>query len=145
MISTWKGGGYYNVPSCCVPDTLHLKYSGKMPKDNRLQNGDFLRILPDVKEVKMVNIGVGKPFLKELAKRTEGRDRNAAVLKQRPLCPQVEVLELDMTHVAMKERQAYKALVRAVVKARRLRSMRCIWDKEGDWEEFGSCGVTTLE
>lgn len=141
MISTWNGRGNYDPPNCCIPDTLQIKYSGEMPKDNKLQNGDFLRVLPDVREVKMMNIGVGKPFLKELAKRTESRDSNAAVLKQRPLCPRVEVLELDMTHVAMKERQAYRRLVRAVVKTRGLRSMKCIWDKEGEWEEFGSPGV----
>lgn len=145
MISTWNGGGYYSPHSRCVPNTLQIKYSGEMPKDNRLQNGDFLRALPNVKEVKTMNIGVGKPFLKELAKRIANRDSKATVLKQRPLCPRVEALEFDMTHVPMKERQAYKRLVQAVVKARGLRSMKCIWDKEGDWEEFGSWGTTTLE
>ena len=142
MISAWNGGGYH-LHNSCVPNKLQIKHSGEMPKGNKLQNGDFLRVLPDVKEVKMVNIGIGKLFLKELAKGTNSRGGSAAVLKKRPLCPRVEVLELDMTHVGMKERQAYRALVRSVVKVRGLRSMKCIWDEDGDWEEFSPWDIIT--
>jgi hypothetical protein len=143
IIFPWDGGGLH-LQSRCAPDKLHIKHSGKVPKDNRLQNGDFLRVFPYVKEIKMMNIGIGKPLLKELAKRTDRQDCNATVLKKRPLCPQVEVLELDMTHVDRNEKLAYKTLLRRVVKARGLRSMKCIWDKDGEWEEFVSCVIAAL-
>ena len=53
-----------------------------MPKGNKLKNGDSLRVIPDMKEVKVnaMGIDIGMPSLKELAKRTDNQDSNAVAL-----------------------------------------------------------------
>jgi hypothetical protein len=154
-IDMWNGGGWLllwawrddrQVEGTPFPQKLFVKHSGDaVPKANALENGRFLRVLPSVEEVKIMGIPLGRGILKELAKEIGPIDRKASVFhdgaprrkgKQPPMCPGAEVLEFDMTHVGMKERRGMRTLVRAVLKARRLRSFRCLWDEGGEWEEF---------
>jgi hypothetical protein len=154
-IDMWNGGGMRllcawrddgPLEGTPFPQKLFVKYSGaSVPKVNVLENGQFLRVLPSVEEVKVIGIPLGKDFLKALAKEKGPIDRKASVFhdgvprrmgKQPPMCPSAEVLELDMTHVDKKERGGMRTLVRAVLKARRLRSLRCLWEEGAEWEEF---------
>jgi hypothetical protein len=140
-IDMWSGGGSQllrawrddgPLEGTPFPQRLFLKHSGaSVPKVNVLENGRFLRVLPSVEEIKIIGIPLGEGFLKALAKEI---DRKASVLP--PMCPDAEVLELDMTHVSKKEIRGMRILVRAILKARRLRSLRCLWDEGGEWEEF---------
>ena len=138
-IDMWNGGGWGLSETSCFPQKLLVKHSGaSVPKENVLENGMFLRGRQGVREVKIIGIPLGKGVLKELAKGV-GPIHNGAPRKrgyQPPMCPSAEVLELDMTHVEKKERRGMQTLLRAVIKARRLRSLRCLWDEGGEWEEL---------
>ena len=155
FIDMWNGGGWELLESWPngrplegrpFPQKLFVKHSGdSVPRDNVLENGRFLRVPPSVKEVKIIGIPLGKGVLKELAKEIGPIGPRAGVFqggvprrkgKEPPMCPGAEVLELDMTHVIKKERNGMRTLVRAVLKARRLRSLRCLWEESGEWEEF---------
>jgi hypothetical protein len=154
-IDMWNGGGMQlwgawrdsrPLEGTPFPQKLFVKYSGaSVPKFNVLASGRFLRVLPSVEEVKIIGIPLGKDFLKALAKEIGPIDRKASVFhdgvprrkgKQLPMCPSAEVLELDMTHVSERVRGGMRNLVRAVLEARRLRSLRCLWEEGGEWEEF---------
>lgn len=160
-IDMWNGGGWrllwawrddnYSNGNPSFPQKLLVKHSGdSVPRDNVLENGRFLRVLLGVEEVKIIGIALGKGVLKELSKEIGPIDREASVFhdgtprkkgKQPPMCPSAKVLELDMTHVGKKERHGMRNLVRAVIKARRLRSFRCLWDEGGEWEEFCEASI----
>ena len=163
-IDLWNGGGWQLLwawrddnleETHCVPQKLFIKHSGdSVPKDNVLENGRFLRVFPNVKEVKIIGIPLGKAVLKELSKEIGPKDREARVFhdraprkgeKQPPMCPDAEVLELDMTHVGKKERRGMRTLARAVLKARRLRGLRCLWEKDGEWEEFHEGSMDAID
>ncbi len=160
-IDMWNGGGWkllwawrddnYCTRNPSFPQKLLVKHSGdSVPRANVLENGRFLRVLPGVEEIKIIGIPLVKGVLKELAKEIGPIDGEASVFhdgvprkrgKQPPMCPSAEILELDMTHVGKKERHGVRNLVRAILKARRLRSLRCLWDEGGEWEEF--CEAST--
>lgn len=138
-IDMWNGGGRGLKETSCFSRKLLVKHSGaSVPKGNVLENGMFLRTHGSAQEVKIIGIPLGKGVLKELAKEIgpihDGAPRKRG--NQPPMCPNAEVLELDMTHVGQKERRGMRTLLRAVIKARRLRSLRCLWDEGGEWEEF---------
>lgn len=164
FIDMWNGGGWQflwawrddgAVKEYPVPQKLFIKHSGNsVPKGNVLENGRFLRVLPSVKEVKIIGIPLGRGVLKELAKEIGSIDREASVFhnwaprkrgKQPPMCPTAEVLELDMTHVGKKERRGMRTQMRTVLKARRLRSLRCLWEEGEEWEEFCETPIQTTD
>lgn len=154
LLETWRDDRLFEG-TACLPQRLCVKHSGhSVPKDNVLDNGRFLRVFPGVRDVKIMGIPLGKGVLKELTKQIGPVDPEASVFhdgaprkggKQPPMCPGVEVLELDMTHVGNNVRRGMRTLMRAVLKARRLRSLRCLWDEGGEWEEFCERSLSTTD